>query len=317
MEKNIKKRISGIVLQYTFIRNLYADIKYISDKITGFRRLKKLFFQKVGYALELKSPASYNQKVIWKKLNDRNPLLTFTADKFTARIFVKQMLGPETAKQILIPLLFVGNDPEAIPFDQLPENFIVKANHGSKMHVIVKGDKQQQQEQIKYQARKWLRTAYGIFHYEWAYRNIKPCILIEELLQTRDGQLPLDYKLYCFHGKCKVIRISENRFAEEDHALYYDIDWNLMDVDNPGYPKSLQTFEKPANLKKLIQTAELLSRKFDAVRIDLYNVDGHIYFGEFTHYDASGMGRFDPQSFDFELGGFWEIKPGYWLNEKQ
>lgn len=308
---NLTRKIAPWVYSPSF-RKYYADLKLFSDQLSGYSRLRKLFEKKMGYPLDLRNPQSFNQKVVWKKLFDRNPLLTLTADKLAVRGYIENLLGPKEASRILIPLLFSSANPAQIPFDELPDRFVVKPNHGCKMHIIVNSEKEMKRQMILDTSRNWLNTAYGLFHYEWAYRNIKPRIMVEELLQTKDGQLPRDYKFYCFHGKCRLIRASSNRFGKEERSAYFDVDWNLLPAYNPGYEQSTGPIIRPLVLDQAISLAERLSVDFDAVRMDLYIVDDRLYFGEYTHYDASGLARFEPTSFDFELGQHWKLVPHYW-----
>jgi hypothetical protein len=294
------------------VNKFYADIKLIHDKLNGYKNLKSHFLEKVGYELNLESPRSYNEKIVWKKLNDRNPLIPVTADKFEVRSYVKNVLGRTDAKKILIPIYNVASDPSGIPFEYLPDNYVVKPNHGSHMHMVVLKNERKNIPAIRSLCRKWLKVNYGLFHYEWAYQEIKRKIIVEQLLLDNDGKLPLDYKLYCFHGECKYIRVSRNRLGREDHSAYFDPDWNHLPVSNPGYKVMAGTFTRPVNLEELVSTAEKLSEPFDAVRIDLYICNGKIYFGEITHYDGSGLARFEPEKFDFEMGSNWNVKPEYW-----
>jgi hypothetical protein len=216
------------------------------------------------------------------------------------------------AKKILIPLYSASSDPSNIPFEYLPDNYVVKPNHGSQMHMVVLKNERKNIPAIRSICRKWLKVNYGLFHYEWAYQNIQRIIIIEQLLVDKDIGLPLDYKLYCFNGKCKYIRVSRNRLGKKDHSAYFDSEWNHLPVSNPGYKVMKGMFPKPSNLEELVSTSEKLSEAFDAVRIDMYICNGKIYFGEITHYDASGLARFEPEKFDFEMGSNWNIKPEYW-----
>lgn len=298
------------------INRYYSEILFCFDKIQNFRRLKKVFRQKMNYELNLKEPRSYNEKIQWKKIHDRNPLLAKTADKYQVRFYLKDVLGQKHADNILIPLYFVTDNPTKIPFEDLPDKFVIKPNHGSQMHMIVENKNQISPDQIIKECRKWLKINYGFFNYEWAYRRIKRKIIIEKLLATKEGGLPLDYKFFCFHGKCRLIRAQLNRFNKEVLSGYFDTDWNLIPVSRPGYKNTEYPFEKPSVLDDMIKTAEKISGSFDAVRIDLYNCDNKIYFGELTHYDFCGFARFEPESFDFQLGKYWNLKPGYWFGEK-
>ncbi len=317
-KKNIQKKEKFYFMRFfpPKVNKLYADIKLFLDKLSGFKKIKSLFKKRMGYNLNIESPETYNEKIFWKKIYDRNPLLTITQDKYELRSYLRSVLGKDEAEKILVPVYHVTTQPSKIPFEKLPDKFVVKPNHGSHMHLIVNGNKEALKGHIVELCNKWLKINYGFYHYEWAYRGIKRKIIIEKLLQTKTGELPRDYKLYCFHGQCKLIRVSENRFGKDDVSAYYDTQWNFLPVINPGFKPAKTSFRKPANLQELIKLAEKLSQDFDAVRIDLYDCDNRIYFGEFTHYDGSGLARFEPESFDFELGSYWKLKPNYWKKPK-
>lgn len=295
------------------INEIYANVKLTLDSARGYKKMKNLFERRMGYKLNLDDPQSFNEKIFWKKLNDRNPLLTDTADKLKAREYVQTVLGKAEAEKILIPVYYSTSNPENIPFDELPDKFVVKPNHGSAMHIIVREKKPELTDVIVKECKKWLRQSYGIYQYEWAYKKIKKKIIIEKLVQAKCGNLPHDYKLYCIHGLCKLIRVSKNRFGKEIAATYFDLQWNALPVVNPGFQAAKEKFEKPARFKELIEIAEKLSKEFDQVRVDFFISDENIYFVEFTHYDGTGLTNFEPTSFDFELGRHWEIKPNYWV----
>lgn len=299
------------------LNKIRADLKLFVDRKRNYKSLKSAFKKKIGYELNLDNPKSYNEKIIWKKLNDRNPLLTLTADKYAVRDYIKDAVGEDTATSILIPLYYVTKNPGDIPFEDLPDKFVIKPNHGSQMHLIVKNKKNIPSNQMVNECKKWLKTHHGLYNYEWAYRNIKRKIIVEKLLETNNGSLPLDYKLFCFHGECKYIRAQFNRFDKEVLTGYFNLDWELLPVYRPGYNPINVILDKPQNLDKMITIAEKISRQFDAVRVDLYNCDGKIYFGELTHYDFCGLARFEPESFDFTLGKHWVLEPDYWLNPQR
>lgn len=305
-----KRRKNGRFMDHmpVYINKLYSGMGAIRDKLNGYRDLKKEFYEKMNYELDLKSPRSFNQKIQWKKINDRNPLLTVTSDKFAVRSYIREVLGEKQANKILIPLYFVTSKPEDIPFDELPEKFVMKPNHGSQMHLMVRNKNVVTRDRLIFEGKKWLRNNFGFYTHEWAYRNINRKIIFEKLLETNQGDLPMDYKLYCFHGKCKIIRVVKNRFDREVVAGYFDTGWNLMDVEVRPF-RSNNYFEKPDNLEEMIGLAEKLSQSFDFVRVDLFNMDSELYFGELTHYEFSGFGRFEPESFDFLLGSYWDEKP--------
>jgi hypothetical protein len=295
-----------------FANRLYSGLKAGIDKLNNYRQLKADFYNRVRYELNLESPRSYNEKIQWKKLNDRNPLLTVTADKYEVRSYLRDVLGKKKAKEILIPLYYATANPNNIPFENLPQKFVIKPNHGSQMHLFIRDSDKIDKGHIIRECRRWLNNNFGFYNYEWAYRNIKRKIIVEKLIESETGELPHDYKFYCFHGKCRMIRVTKNRFGKEILAGYFDEGWNLLNAGVPGYTSN-HHFEKPSAFKEMITLSETLSRPFDFVRVDLYFVDSRIYFGELTHYEASGFGRFDPESFDYMLGRHWDVKPKYWL----
>ena len=288
------------------VNKLYSGMGAVRDRLNDYRDLKQEFYAKMNYELDLDYPRSFNQKIQWKKVNDRNPLLTVTTDKYEVRSYIKEVLGEKQGNKILIPLYHVTSKPEDIPFDQLPGKFVMKPNHGSQMHLMVRNKDEVTREQLINESNKWLKKNFGFYTHEWAYRNIKRKIIFEKLLETRQGKLPKDYKLYCFHGKCEIIRIVKNRFDREVFAGYFDTAWNLLNVEVPPF-KANHYFEKPDNLKEMIRLAEQLSKPFDFVRVDLFNLNPELYFGELTHYEFSGFGRFEPESFDYLLGSYWHI----------
>jgi hypothetical protein len=307
------KKMSLRKLMPAKIQYFYADIKASIDKLLQYRNLKRHFLKKMHYKPDIENPRSYNEKIIWKKLYDRNPLLPITADKYAVRIYLKNILGEEQAQKILIPLYQAVTKPEDIDYEALPDKFVAKPNHGSNMHLIVKSKPEISRQQLIAICKKWLKTNYGLFNYEWAYRKIPRKIIIEQLLESPDGELPHDYKFYCFTGKCKFFRVTRNRFRNIIRSGFYTPQWQQIDVNVGGYPIDTE-LKQPDCFHDMIRLAEKLSAPFDFVRVDLYEHQSLIYFGELTHYEASGLGRMEPQSFDFEAGKFWKLQRNYWLN---
>ena len=280
---------------------------YFFNKISNYQLEKIRFYKKVGYRLNLKNPKSFNEKIVWKKINDRNPLLSVTSDKYKARSYLRKVLGEEKAEEILIPLLHVTDKPETIPFERLPSAFIVKPNHASGYKIIVENSHFNQKEIIK-TCRRWLKTPYGPEKLEWAYQPIKRKIIIEKLLREKDGKIPKRYSFQMFHGKCKLVHAIIVNKKNNTSVTSFDEKWNFSSVKITNYAQEPK-IKKPENYKIMLELAEELSKPFNFVRVDLYNINGKIYFGELTHYPVSGTGKFEPQSFDFELGKYWKIKP--------
>lgn len=308
MKKKIKKKIKNLPFCYVLSKTSIEKTLWVYDNLTSHSWEKRNFYKKTGYRLNLTRPRSFNEKIVWKKLYDRNPLLTMTADKYMVRKYVKEKLGKEKAQEILIPLLYVTDRPETIPFYELPEDFVVKANHGSGTNSIVRDGKFRWKDLIK-ECRKWLKIPYGLSKNEWAYSKIDRKIIVEKFICDEEGKIPKDYKFYIFHGKCRLIHIDFDRYEEHKRSLF-DSEWKHLPA-TLKFPAG-KVERKPANFQKMRKLAERLGAGFNFVRVDLFSCKKKIYFGEITHYPESGYGKFSPRSFDFELGKNWEIKQRYW-----
>ena len=223
------------------------------------------------------------------------------------REYIREKLGAEQANELLIPLLFHSSDPEAIPFEDLPGQFVIKPNHSSGKIIIVRNKTEINREEVLAACKRWLSNTYGFYSFEWAYQKIKPEIMIEKLLLDEEGKMPEDYKFHVFHGKCKRIAVCSDRFIGGRRVTSYDENWNRSNVitNDPVGPD----FPKPKNYPAFLATAEKLGEDFDYVRVDLYNIQGRIYFGELTLYSVSGHSTYSPTEFDFELGAYWKLTP--------
>ncbi|MCL4378292.1 MAG: hypothetical protein M1409_07940 [Actinobacteria bacterium] len=318
IKKTIKKLLRPICYSYTG----YKVFDFI-NRLTGYKKERQKFFSSLGYYPNLKNPQSFNEKVIWKKIYDRNPLLPIVSDKYKVREYLKEVLGEKEAEKILIPLLYVTNNPENIPFDTLQEEYIIKPNHASGMILLAENiekqkrytiiddhkttilsDCNQTRSKIIKICKRWISMPYGFSSNEWAYQKIKRKIVIEKLLRDNCGKIPADYKFHMFYGKCKFIYVCSGRYGNFT-LTYYDTNWNSLNV---SYDKPIKPTKKPDVLDKMILISEKLSKDFDYVRIDLYITDNNIYFGEITQYPDSGHRKFTPTEFDFKLGKYWKIK---------
>lgn len=295
-----------------FLRLANWTIFSAREKITAFRKEKQRFYSKLGYHLDIDNPKSLNQKIVYKKLYDRNQLLTITADKYRVREYVHLILGNNTANEILIPLLYVGNDPTMIPFQRLPEEYIIKTNHASKTNILIDRNNPAEINPIIKKLRRWLTKPYGLFAYEWAYQKIKRLVIIEKFLRDSFGIPPKDLKFLMINGKCELIQVYSGR-KDELTCSFYDNDWNYQNIQ---WKKTFgPPVEKPSRLEEMIIIAEKLSSPFDFIRVDLYAIEDRIYFGELTHYPASGRLEITPISIDFLLGKKWNNKKNYWKEE--
>ena len=263
---------------------------------------KRKFHRKTGYKLNLDNPQSFNEKICWRKFYDKNPLYTRIADKYEVRNVLIEMLGENDAKQILIPLLYVTEEPETIPFDDLPEEYVIKANHGSGTNIIVEKSTDINREAIIQTCKYWLKLPHGYEKHEWAYIDIPRKIIIEELIRDEQGNLPNDYKFHMFDGKCEFIQVNQGLFYDTKQRTVSLVTPNWEKIDVFYQYKSADLIEVPSHHKELNKLAEKLSEIFDYIRVDLYQIKDKTYFGEFTLYPFSGKGNFKPTAFDFEIG---------------
>lgn len=248
-----------------------------------------------------RSPVTFNERLQHKKLFDMNPLYVLTADKYEVRDYVASRIGQD----YLIPLYLVATDARAIRADTLPNAFALKATHGSNMNLLVRDKKQIDWDEVVTKAGAWLETNFFDFYKEWAYKHMTPRIIAEELLLGDDNSPPNDYKFLTFNGKVRLIDVHVDRFGKHAYSLF-DEDWRPLAVDwGKGYPRSNLPVKKPKNLEEMIAIAEILGSEFEFARIDLYDHNGRIYFGEITHYPNGRTEIFDPPAFDRAMGDVW------------
>lgn len=251
-----------------------------------------------GKKLNLKHPKTFNEKLQWLKLHDRNPQYTKMVDKYEVRQYIKETIGEE----YLIPL--VGGPWKRfddIDFAKLPEQFVLKCTHDSGSVVICKDKSKFDIESARI---KFNRALKGNFFYggrEWPYKNVKPRIIAEKYMVDESGKNLNDYKIFNFNGIPKLIQVDFNRF-ENHHHNYYSPSWNFLDVYiNDSNDPDIK-IESPQNLDELLDLAKKLSHGIIHLRTDFYLMGNKIFFGELTFYHESGFGRFTPKEFGEQMG---------------
>lgn len=282
---------------YFWMHNLLEHI--IPDRLF----LKIQYRWRTGLALNLTSPQLYNEKIQWLKLNYRNPVLKQCVDKWEVRRYV----ADKGLEKILIPAYGPFNTPDEIDLNKLPDSFIMKLTNGSSFNIICQTKSDFDFEKAKIKFKRWIGINFFSARREWAYKDVKNRIMCEDLLQTPDGGLPSDIRFFCFNGKAEVIAVDldsvEEGIKTSNYKRHlYTTDWQPID-GRIQYPKKKNyEVERPENLKELLQTAESLAEGFPAVRVDLYNLNGAIMFGELTFYHASGYQDIQPREFHMMLG---------------
>jgi hypothetical protein len=246
-------------------------------------------------------PKTFTQKLSYKIVFDRRPLLVTFADKLLAREYVRQKVGSD----ILVDLLAVGSSPEDIDFNQLPQRFVLKTNHGSGYVRIVKDKAREDEAELRRLCRGWLSQNYGTLTGEWVYTSITPKIMVESFLAADNGDAASDYKFFVFNGKVFMVQVDVDRFIEHRNAVFTP-EWKRIQVSYLC-PTVEGPVARPACLERMLQIAECLGAETDFVRVDLYEVDGRVYFGELTNFPWGGGMQFEPREFDAWLGAQWQI----------
>jgi hypothetical protein len=246
--------------------------------------------------LDLKNPSTFTEKIQWLKLYNTDPGLSRFVDKYLVREIVKVKIGSE----YLIPLLGVWDTFDEIDFETLPNKFVLKTNHDSGSVIICRNKTRLDYQGAKIKLNKALRQNYFYYSREYPYKFIIPKIIAEEIIGCGRNTSLADYKFFCFHGQPKILLVvtQHNGLKYND---YFDIDLNHLPFTT-GFPNSPVTIVLPDNINVMIDIATVLCAGFLHVRIDLYNVDGKIYFGEYTFHHGGGLSRFAPQIWDEKIG---------------
>lgn len=276
--------------------------KNISDKLF----YKILFRKSHGYKLDIDNPKTLNEKIQWLKLNDRTKLHTICADKYLVRDYVKEKIGEKYLINLLLFTKKVDDINDKVISKLTP--CIIKTNHNSSGGIIVKeGDTHDWKVH-----QEWLRNQLKINYYnqsrEWQYKNINRGIVVERLLQTSLGEIPPDVKVHCINGKPRMIQVDIDRETEDYSRNWYNLDWTITPFgwysEKDGEIKRTKEVKvkKPQNLKEMLSLSEKLSSDFVYSRIDWYDVDGQLYFGEITFHHDSGMRPIEPFEWDLKLG---------------
>ena len=260
--------------------------------------LSWLFKKRLGYKMDWRHPTSFNQKLQWMKLYDRNPLYTRCADKVAVRDFVASAIG----ESYLIPCLGVYSKAEEIDYAALPDRFVLKCNHGAKYNVICTDKATLDVDATNRKLNGWLSEKFWRIKREYHYRNIKPQILCEQYMEDVATGTLNDYKVFVLGGKPYMIQVDLDRYGAHTRNIY-DPDWRLLDVEISFPRNASDAVKKPPVLDEMLACATKLAAGFREVRVDFYVINGKLYFGEMTFFSGAGFSRYDPRSFDFEMGG--------------
>ena len=273
--------------------------RLIPDKVYLSIRFKIVFKRSIDW----KNPKSYSEKLQWLKVFDRKPIYSKMVDKYE----VKQLVAEKIGKEFIIPNLGIWNDVEDINFDLLPDQFVLKCTHDSGGVVICNDKSKFDIEKTKKKLFHCLKQNYFWSGREWPYKDVKPRILAEKYMVDESGYELKDYKFFCFDGEPKALFIASDRLVEGENTKFdfFDMNFNHLPIIN-GHPNATHPIKCPSSFLKMKELAALLSVGIPHLRVDFYEINGQVYFGELTFFHHSGLEPFEPEE--------WDYKFGEWIN---
>lgn len=285
------------------------DIRLKILELTNFvpdRIMIKLQYRlKTGRKLNLKNPERYTEKLQWYKLNYRDPLMIKCSDKYLVREYVTY----KGLSHILNPLYGSYKNVKNIDFDKFPNSFALKLTNGSGANYFVTDIKKENIPELNKRLNSWMKRKIINYGREWSYYGIESRIIVEKLLERDNNNDLPDYKFFCFNGKVHYLYVMVNYVDDHDEGRcsFFDTKFNKLNYRRSEYKPIKDIIKKPKNFDTMIKYAEILSKDFPHVRVDFYNIDGKIVFGELTFYNASGYTNFEPEDFDYTLGRIFEL----------
>ncbi len=289
---------------YKLIKYAFDNAPYLSTFVPDKVYLKIIYRSKFGRKLDLKNPQTYNEKLQWLKLYDHKEIYTTLVDKQLVKKYVSNIIGEE----YIIPTLASYNSFDEIDFGELPDKFVLKTTHDSGGVVICTDKATLDIQETKKVLTSHLKKSFFYQGREWPYKNINPKLIAEKYMVDESGYELKDYKFFCFNGTAKAMFIASDRGMcnEETKFDFYDMEFNHLPFTN-GHPNSTKNIKKPKSFDKMKQLAEILSKDIPQVRVDFYDINGKIYFGEMTFFHWGGFVPFEPEFWDYEFGSWIQL----------
>lgn len=286
--------------RFEFLNN-HGFYKNLSDE----EFLKKSYFLRFGKELNLKNPKTFNEKLQWLKLHDRNPIYTRLVDKYEVKEYIGDLIG----KRYLIPTLGLWDRFDDIDLKKLPGQFVLKCTHDSGSIVICSDREKFNMDLAKKVINRAFHTNYYYHSREWPYKNVKPRIIAEEYMRSDFVTELEDYKVFVFNGKAFCVQVDYDRFTNH-HRNFYTREWEYMPFTTCYPTDEKHIIERPDCLEELLFLAEKIAQNLKSppfLRTDFYIIDSNIYFGEITFYHGSGLEKFYPEEYDRKLGDLMKL----------
>lgn len=297
IKRKIKLLFPGLYI-WNSTRSIRKHARMNNEEIR--EEISRLYKHYLNRELDWSNLCRYTEKMQWKKLYCIDPLERIVSDKYAVRQWVADKIGDE----YLVPMLGIWERFEDIDFESLPESFVLKTTHASANIIIVRDKGRFDKEYSALMFKLWLSIDYAYASFEMNYKDIPRRIIAERFMQDKNGELP-DYKFMCFDGKPYCCWVDEGRFTHHTRDIF-DMNWSLLPFTE-HFPNSGHPIAKPKNFNRMVEIATTLSEGFSHVRVDLYNIDGRIYFGELTFCESSGFCEINPDEYDFKMGDLWKL----------
>lgn len=289
-----------------YLISIYEEIVLLIRRaVNPEKYIRRMFYRRVGYKLNLDSPKTYNEKLQWLKLYWHYPLMTDLVDKYTVKDYIAKCIGEE----YVIPTLGVWEDVNDIDWDSLPNQFVLKCTHDSGGLILCQDKSKLDKRAAKKKLKKCMSRNFYYSCFEWPYKDVKPRIIAEPYMsEPNSGELN-DYKFFCFDGEVKAMFIATERNKKDTEVKFdfFDEDFNHLPI-RQGHPNSSFEINKPSCFDEMKKLASKLSKDFPHVRVDFYEIDGQVYFGEMTFFHYAGWVKFEPKEWD-DIFGSWLTLP--------
>lgn len=253
-----------------------------------------------GKKLNLVAPVEFNEKIQWLKVYYKNPILNQLVDKYAVRTYVIERVG----EQYLNTLIGVYEKVSEVDFEKMPDRFVIKGVHGCHFNLIVPDKKILNRFKARWLMRKWMsKNQYYRGGLEWAYKDVRPRLIAETYLEQMGHESVNDYKFFCFNGVPKFVQVDQDRF-ESHQRCFYTMEWEKLPFITQGFRRYEGNMEPPLNFSEMKEVVTRLAGDFPFVRVDLYNLEGRIVFGEMTFYPADGRKDFEPAEYNRIIGDY-------------
>ena len=288
------------MMRFLFVLAIRGGLRSLSDETY----IKLMYLCRFGKKIDLKDPVTFNEKLQWLKIHDRAPIYTTLVDKYAVKKYVSDVIG----EKYIIPGYGVWDTFDEIDLERLPDRFVLKCSHDSGGLYICRDKKQMDVKAVRKKINRSLKRNYYWAGREWPYKNVPPRILAEKYMEESVDEGLTDYKFYCFNGIPRFLYISKGL---EDHKTaqisFLSMDWKMERFRRDDFRPFERVPERPSGFEEMEKIARRLSKGIPFVRVDLYFINGHIYFSELTFSPCSGFMRFIPEEADREIGGYIQL----------